>query len=663
MTAPMIVVLAAGLGSRYGGIKQMAPVGARGEWLLDFSLYDAWQAGFRKVLFIIRPELQSSFEETIGARLAPYFDVTYVGQTIEHDTLMPIDLSKRNKPLGTAHALLCAKYEISGPFVVINADDYYGPEAYELLYQKLMHLSEASEAAMVAFSLKDTLSKYGTVARGLCKTNEENRLISVSERNGLVRCNDVIMDEFGTEMIPDARVSMNIWGLQPSCFELIEKEFENFKKTLLKSNPLLAEFYLPTCLNAGLVDKTINIEVLSTTGQWLGMTYLEDHESAAQRLRKLQREGIYPQELWQVNTGFEPILDAYSAIKQVESVEPITRGHINSTYKVQAKTALDEANFVLQKINTQVFTNPVGLMTNIESVTKYMADLGVRTLELMETSCDSAYFIDKAGQYWRLYKYVENSVVPSEQADLEELFAAGEAFGHFQYALRDFPVHTLDVVIPNFHHTPKRFLQLSQAITENPFGRAQWAYEEIAFATSLEPELDRIIKQLDAGTIPLRVTHNDTKVNNVLLSANSGKGLCVIDLDTVMPGSLLYDYGDGIRSSVTGVAEDEENLDLIQVDFHRFEAFTAGFLNGLEGMLTPVEAEQLLWGAILMSYECGMRFLTDYLMGDVYFKVKKTEHNLLRAKAQLKLAKELMTYQEELEQIINRCLIRGGAIK
>lgn len=661
MATPMIVVLAAGLGSRYGGIKQMAPVGASGEWLLDFSLWDAWQAGFRKVLFIIRPELEDNFKETIGMRLAPYFEVDYVGQSFDVSLVPNVDLTTRVKPLGTGHALLCAKDKIQSPFVVINADDYYGPEAYKQLYKSLMNFKEDSEAAMVAFPLKDTLSEHGTVARGICKKDSESRLISIMEKTGLIRSSGVIMDEDGIAIDSDTPVSMNIWGLQPSIIKLLEKSFESFKDSTLTKRPLTAEFYLPTCLSEGLQEKTISIEVLSSNDQWIGMTYQADRDAAALKLQQLQHKGVYPLQLWSLSSGFESILNAYSEIRQIEKVEPITRGHINATYKVLAKTEQGYANFVLQQINTHVFKNPVGLMANIEAVTKHMTALGARTLELLRTKSNDVYMVDKEGAYWRLYKYIENSVVPSDQASLAELHAAGEAFGAFQYALSDFPAQSLTAVIPNFHHTPERLQQLKHAIQENPCGRVKLAGESVDFALGLAHELDRIVSQLEDGTLPLRVTHNDTKVNNVLLTDSDKTGLCVIDLDTVMPGSLLYDYGDGIRSSVTGVAEDEENLSVIQVDLNRFEAFTAGFLKGLRGIQTPAEADQLLWGAVLMSYECGIRFLTDYLLGDVYFSISREAHNLIRAKSQFKLVKELMAHQRELEKIIKNCLSIGGA--
>lgn len=658
MEEATIIVLAAGMGSRFGGIKQMAGVGPNEEWLLEYSLYDAWRAGFRRVIFIIRPELEASFEATISKRIRSFFKIEYAYQTNAANVPDSIDLSCRKKPLGTGHALLCARHLIQGPFTVINADDYYGPQAYREMYDQMKSLVDKRTGAMVAYRLEETLSDYGPVARGLCEMDLHNHLVNVQERTGLNRVETRIQDEYGVTIHEDTWVSMNIWCLPPSFLTYLEKQFLDFLKYELVYNPRTAEFYLPKSINAAIAAKELTIQVNFSTDKWTGMTYIEDFSNTKQQLCDLYAKGIYPAQLWTIEAFYSAIMEAFG-YKNVVSVAPITEGHINTTFLVTVEQFMQTEKFILQRINTQVFQQPEQLMANIEAVTHYIQSKGLSTLSLIYTIKGKRLYIDENDQYWRLYRYVEDTQVPTAQASTGELHAAGYAFGTFQNALSGFDASVLNEVIPDFHNTPARYAQLQHAVSRNPLGRSALLAEELAFAKGLSAKIDFIVNDLASGKLPLRVTHNDTKVNNVLLSRKTGEGLCVIDLDTVMPGSLLYDYGDGIRSTVTGRAEDERNVSAIGVDLERFEAFTAGFLKGIGNSLTDSELNNLLNGAVLMTYECGIRFLSDYILGDVYFKIDYPDQNLVRARSQFKLVKALLSEQGALESIIKQLYLRG----
>lgn len=673
MSEPVLVILAAGMGSRFGGLKQMSKMGLGGEWILDFSLFDAKAAGFKKVIFVIQKQMKEAFEKTIGARIAPYFEVVYAYQYLGNVSNIH-DLKGRDKPWGTGHALLSAKPYISGPFAVINADDYYGPQAYQKIYAALSQMTEISgwpnpelsrsdlstvepqkiqplRGLMVGYPLHTTLSSNGAVSRGLCTVDEAGYLTEVIELTQICKNKEGLAEaENGVQIELQALVSMNIWGFQAEWLTLLEQHFEDFVKTTLPKSPLTAEFYLPECVNAAVVSHQTKVKVENTTDQWLGITYAADQNEAAQTLQSYQLEGLYPLRLWE---DFE--LSAFPIMGKVLDFKPINNGHINRTYLVSAQESSSIKRYVLQQINTNVFPAPLLLMENIEKVTGFVAQQlesmhgdkpngfrQMQALQLIRTKEDKTCWVSGSGQYWRLYDYVENSVTAGETSSLEDLRSVGRAFGAFQYLLRDFPAKTLHEVIPNFHHTPTRYLQLEEAIENDPKGRVKQAEVEILFAKAMSAQAGLITSALESGKIPLRVTHNDTKVNNVLLDETTRAGLCVIDLDTVMPGSALYDYGDGIRSSVSTAAEDEENLSIVTVDRNRYSAFTEGFMAGMADTLTPAEIELMPMAAVLMTYECGIRFLTDYLKGDVYFSTSKPEHNLFRARTQFKLVKELM---------------------
>lgn len=345
--------------------------------------------------------------------------------------------------------------------------------------------------------------------------------------------------------------------------------------------------------------------------------------------------------------GISDILAAYG----IESdVAPFGNGHINDTYIVN--------DFVVQRINTSVFANYKGLMNNIELVTEYLkkkivaagGDPERETLTVVKTKCGKPYIKTDLGVF-RVYKLVKDAT--SYDTVTPELFyEAGKGFGRFQTMLSDFPPEELVETIPNFHNTRSRFEAFKTALAADPLGRAADVRDEIAFVLEREKDVDIVTDAIEKGILPLRVTHNDTKLNNVLIDNESGKAICVIDLDTIMPGSLLYDYGDALRYGAATAAEDEKDLSKVGFDLERFEAFTKGFVEGIEGKCTKEEVELFPFSIKLMTLECGIRFLTDHLLGDTYFKIAREGHNLDRARTQFKIVSEVEHLDEQMKSIV-----------
>ncbi len=342
------------------------------------------------------------------------------------------------------------------------------------------------------------------------------------------------------------------------------------------------------------------------------------------------------------------------------SVKEFGSGHINSTYIAD----FGEKRYVIQKINTNVFKNPDALMDNVFSVTRYLKNIIIEnggepereTLKFIRTTDGREYLKTSDGECYRAYIFVENSIC-YDSADTPEMFKkSGAAFGQFQKLLASFPADTLAETIPHFHDTPWRFAnEFEPAVLKNICSRAESCEEEISFVREREKKLYRITDALLSGEVPLRVTHNDTKLNNILFDKNTGESLAVIDLDTVMPGSALYDFGDSIRFGASTAAEDEKDLGKVEMSLEYFKAYAEGYLGEAGASLTETEKGLLAYSAWLITLECGMRFLTDYLMGDVYFKTDYPEHNLVRAKNQFKLVSDMEKKMSEMEEIIKNC--------
>ncbi len=322
-------------------------------------------------------------------------------------------------------------------------------------------------------------------------------------------------------------------------------------------------------------------------------------------------------------------------------------GHINRTYLIVTD---QKRRYILQRLSRDAFHDIPGLMENVQAVTEYLGRKNRdprSALHLVSTEEDGTWYLDREGEYWRMYDFVEGSICLQRARGPEDFYQSAVAFGRFQAELRDFPAETLHETIPNFHNTPDRYRKFRKALTEDRCGRAASVREEIDFFLSREEEAGSLQRMRERGELPLRVTHNDTKLNNVMLDAETGKALCVIDLDTVMPGLAAYDFGDSIRFGASTGAEDEKDLSKIELDLNLYRTFSEGFIKACDG-LTEREIKSLPLGAKTMTVENGVRFLTDYLEGDHYYAIARPEHNLDRTRTQMKLVQDMEKKWEQM---------------
>ena len=333
-------------------------------------------------------------------------------------------------------------------------------------------------------------------------------------------------------------------------------------------------------------------------------------------------------------------------------------GHINDTFVVWR--ADHTKRFILQRINTDTFTDPAGLMENICGVTRHLrtkiqaegGDPSRECLNVIPTLSGAAYYIDSECNAWRAYDFVENTVCLQQVGCEADFRTVAETLGKFQNQLADYPASTLHETIARFHDTPNRYANFEKALAADALGRVKTIAPEIAFIHAREKDCHVLLDQLAAGEIPLRVTHNDTKINNVLLDEATGKGICVIDLDTVMPGLSAYDFGDSIRTGANDCAEDEPDQSKVHFDLHLYEVFAKGYLSTAGSTMHTAEKKSLAWGAKLMTLECGIRFLTDYLEGDHYFHIARPNHNLDRARTQFTLVRQMEDVFDQMTAIV-----------
>lgn len=347
--------------------------------------------------------------------------------------------------------------------------------------------------------------------------------------------------------------------------------------------------------------------------------------------------------------------------------EELVSGNVNHTYLLEYRDGPRCLRYTLQHINTYVFKKPWDVMHNIALVTEHLRrrlasegrDPKRRVLELVKTWDGLHLHEDASGSAWRAYLYISDAIALDSVDTLGKMQEIGRGFGAFQRLLSDFPAESLRVPIPDFHDTIKRFESFQRSVTEDRAARVGTAAEEIRFLVERRGMMGEIVQLLAKGALPLRVTHNDTKSNNVLIDTRTGEALCVIDLDTVMPGSSLYDYGDAIRFGASTSAEDEQDTSRVKIDLKKTEAFTRGFIDETNGFLSEEELRRLPLGIRVITCELAMRFLADYLNGDVYFKVNRPGHNLIRARAQMALLADVERHGTELEQMV-QSLIGAG---
>ena len=348
---------------------------------------------------------------------------------------------------------------------------------------------------------------------------------------------------------------------------------------------------------------------------------------------------------------FKKVAEAFQLDGEVVSICPYGEGHINQTLLVTTT----KKRYIMQKMNINVFTDPESLMKNICYVTEALSAKGIETLHVVPTKSKDSFLKrnnDGKKECFRVYDFIEKTVTFQKVTDKEVFYNSGKAFGEFQNYLASFDASLLTETIPDFHNTPKRYLDFEAALKQDKLNRAKDCKEEIEFILARKDTLSKVVDGMKDGSIPLRVTHNDTKLNNILMDEKTQQARAVIDLDTIMPGSMLYDFGDSIRFGASTAAEDEKDLNKVHFDVELFKTYAEGYCQAVYNSITPKELELLPYSAYLLTTECGMRFLTDYLSGDTYFATKYSNHNLVRTRTQLKLAGEIEKKLEELQKIV-----------
>lgn len=344
---------------------------------------------------------------------------------------------------------------------------------------------------------------------------------------------------------------------------------------------------------------------------------------------------------------------------------PYGNGHINDTYLTRWKVSGTVKSLILQRINHKIFLDPPKVMENIAGITAHIRrkleaagakDIDRRVLSCRQASDGRCFLNDGDGNYWRAYNFIEGATSHNICTGPELAYETARAFGEFQMLLSDYPAQSLHETIPWFHHTPRRFQALEKAITLDTANRCSAAEKEIAFALARKDTTGAVTGPLEQGRISPRVTHNDTKLNNVMIDDSTGRGICVIDLDTVMPGSILYDVGDMVRTATITSAEDEQDLSKVDIDIRRFEAIIRGYAESAADLPSPAEKDLLAFCGRLITFTIGIRFLTDYLSGDVYFKTHRPNHNLERARVQFTMVGKMENRSGEMELIVrNYC--------
>lgn len=342
---------------------------------------------------------------------------------------------------------------------------------------------------------------------------------------------------------------------------------------------------------------------------------------------------------------------------------PYGSGHINDTYLLTFEIAeMGTIKVILQRMNKNIFTKPIELMENILNVTSYLRKKIIEnggnpdreTLNVIRTVDNMPYFVDSEGEYWRSYKFITDATSYDQVESPEDFYQSAVAFGNFQRLLAEYPAETLHETIEGFHDTKARFQVFKKAVEDDVCGRAASVQKEIQFVLEHEHLANVFADLLEKKEIPLRVTHNDTKLNNIMIDNKTRKGICVIDLDTVMPGLAMNDFGDSIRFGASTATEDEQDLSKVSCDMELFDLYAKGFIEGCGGKLTEKEIDLMPTGAMVMTFECGMRFLTDYLQGDTYFKIHRENHNLDRCGTQFKLVKDMEAKWDTMREIIDK---------
>jgi aminoglycoside phosphotransferase (APT) family kinase protein/NDP-sugar pyrophosphorylase family protein len=663
-----IVVLAAGLGTRYGGLKQLAPLGPSGEALLDYTLHDAAAAGFSEAVLVVGPEIVDAMTAHLDDFVPPL-----VVRLVEQ----PPGARPRARPWGTAYATLVGADDLTTPFAVANADDAYGAEAIAALAAQLRSRESEPGApfgAVVGYAAGATLSSRGGVSRAVCRIDERGRLLHIEEHTGVRREAGRLVSDTAT-LDDTTLVSMNLWGFAPGFLDLLRPVVARFTAEHRADD---RELRLPDVVGELVARGALDVAVLPTTSTWLGVTHPEDAPLVRERLAALEVATHFVTDARPVDAT--PLLhghihDTYvvtcrdgAGAAAVTSDAQDGEAHASATMRIGADAAAvtsdgqdGEAHasatmrIVLQRLNGDVFTDLDGLGANLELITAHLrAAKRPIVAEPVKTQRGGWIHVDATGRWWRASRFAEGTHVLGRDATTTELRAAARAFAELTRDLDDLgrdPDVLVDT-IPRFHDLARRRADLATALARDRAGRATTVADLIDQANDLAIRLERELDSAGASDLPTRIVHNDAKLDNVLVDSATGAVACIVDLDTVMAGTVLNDFGELARTATSSAPEDEPDPALIELDHERFAALADGYVAGAQSFLLDSERDCLALAGPLLTLENGVRFLTDHLDGDVYFRIHRPDHNAQRARAQLALAAQMLEQLDALRDTV-----------
>jgi Ser/Thr protein kinase RdoA (MazF antagonist)/NDP-sugar pyrophosphorylase family protein len=625
-----LIVLAAGLGRRFGGDKQTTGVGPRGEWLLDYALYDAQLAGFESAVLVVRPGMEDLAQRTFSLPVALALQDT------------PGTEWGRKKPWGTAHALWAARKEISGPFAVVNADDFYGRETYQQLANFLRNECSPQQYALPGFPLQKTLSPNGTVSRALLRIRKNGLLERIEEWKKLERTAEgagMYTEEGHFQLAPEeARVSMNFWALHPSIFEYLAEAVPSFLNTHRGDKTI--EFLLPDLIQSLMQEQNIRVKVLPSPANWLGVTYSSDLQPVQQQFFEWTKEGLYPSPLLKEDLPAE-VLRHFAPDSILLKSHLISTGHIHKTIYALLKESGGERERVFQRINPHIFKDTDRLVNNALQIEAHLkrADYPFEPVPQLKGKGGSHWAMDKKGGRWRAFPYVQNSYCRTQAENIEEVRQAAEAIGHLHSCLRTFNPLPIQPAIPGFFDLAWRWQQWTEALENALPERRVTAKPQIEALEARQFYVDEYEELKAMDQMPIRLLHGDPKLSNLLFDKHSQKVRAIVDWDTAQPGWIIFEFGDMVRSYTNPGGEDGDLSSKEAQDKHDqlYTIVWKGFLKYTDDWLTPGEKTHLPIGARWVIWMQALRFLADYLIGDNYYPVAFPDQNLERAKTHLAL--------------------------